>query len=72
MQALVLTEPIAAELTALALERGLMVNSIGTNVIRMIPPLTIGKAEVDRAVDILEASLDELVTHVKASEVSGA
>ena len=66
MQALVLDQEIAPELTAAALHRGLMVNSIGTRVIRMVPPLTIGRPEVDRAVDVLEACLDELVTHVGA------
>jgi len=66
MQALVLDQEIAPALTAAALGRGLMVNSIGTRVIRMVPPLTIGKAEVDRAIDVLEACLDELVTHVGA------
>ena len=65
MQALVLNQPIAAELTAMALQRGLMVNSIGSEVIRMVPPLVVGPAEVDRAIDILDGCLDELVTHVR-------
>ena len=71
MQALVLNDPIAAEVTAAALQRGLMVNSIGTSVIRMVPPLIVGPAEVDRAIDVLEASLDELVSHVRTPGASG-
>ena len=35
----------------------------GPRVIRMIPPLIIGKAEVDRAVDILSQCLDLVLTH---------
>ena len=71
MQALVLNDPIAAEVTAAALQRGLMVNSIGTSVIRMVPPLIVGRAEVDRAIDVLEASLDELVSHVRTPGAPG-
>jgi acetylornithine/N-succinyldiaminopimelate aminotransferase len=67
LQALVLAEPLAVEVTAAALGRGLMVNSIGDRVVRMVPPLIIGRAEVDRALDILEACLDELVTHVRTT-----
>ena len=65
MQALVLREDVAQEVQAAALEHGLIVNAIGANVLRMVPPLTIGRVEVDRAVDILEVCLDIVVTHVR-------
>jgi acetylornithine/N-succinyldiaminopimelate aminotransferase len=65
MQALVLREDLAQEVQAVALEHGLIVNAIGANVLRMVPPLTIGRAEVDRAVDVLEVCLDIVVTHVR-------
>jgi acetylornithine/N-succinyldiaminopimelate aminotransferase len=35
------------------LEKGLLVNRVKPNVLRFIPPLIIGEAEVDQAVDIL-------------------
>jgi acetylornithine aminotransferase/acetylornithine/N-succinyldiaminopimelate aminotransferase len=65
MQALVLHQDVAAEVQAAALEHGLIVNAIGANVLRMVPPLTIGRAEVDRALAILEVCLDSVVTHVQ-------
>ena len=37
-----------------ARDRGLLVNRTDEKVIRMLPPLTISAAEIDRAVDILE------------------
>jgi acetylornithine/N-succinyldiaminopimelate aminotransferase len=39
------------------LEKGLLVNRVKPNVLRFIPPLIVGEAEVDRAVDILEEVL---------------
>jgi 4-aminobutyrate aminotransferase-like enzyme len=39
------------------LERGLLVNMVKPNVLRFIPPLIVGEAEVDRAVDTLEEVL---------------
>jgi 4-aminobutyrate aminotransferase-like enzyme len=44
----------------------LLVNAIGSRVIRMIPPLIIGKAEVDRAIGILAQCLDLILTHTAA------
>ena len=63
MQAIVLDRDIAPQLERAALEHGLLVNATGPRVIRMIPPLIIGKAEVDRAVDILSQCLDLVLTH---------
>lgn len=46
MQGLVSTVPVG-QVTAKALEEGLLVISAGTDVIRMVPPLVITKADVD-------------------------
>lgn len=39
------------------LDKGLLVNRVKPNVLRFIPPLIVGEAEVDQAVDILEEVL---------------
>ena len=43
------------------LERGLLVNRVKPNAIRLIPPLIIGYAEVDRAIGILTEALSGVV-----------
>jgi len=43
----VLTRPVAADLEAAARSHGLIVNAIGTDVIRMAPPLVITDADLD-------------------------
>jgi predicted acetylornithine/succinylornithine family transaminase len=58
MQALVLNQDLAPKIQAEALAHGLIVNAIGPRIIRLVPPLTVGKAEVDRAVGILAQSID--------------
>lgn len=72
MQALVLHQEVAQQVQATALGNGLIVNAIGANVLRMVPPLTIGEQEVDRAVAILATSLDEVSTHVRTPGASGS
>jgi acetylornithine aminotransferase len=39
-------------------ERGLLVLSAGPDVLRLTPPLTIGRAEVDEALAVLAATLE--------------
>jgi predicted acetylornithine/succinylornithine family transaminase len=46
-------EPKAKTVAAKALENGLIVNAIGENVLRFVPPLILTKELVDRAIDIL-------------------
>lgn len=65
LQALVLQDPLALEAEAAALDHGLIINAIGANVLRMVPPLTVTEAEIDRAIDILETCLDGLTTHAR-------
>jgi acetylornithine/N-succinyldiaminopimelate aminotransferase len=66
MVAMLLDRDLAAELEAAALAHGLLVNAIGPRVIRMVPPLIIGKTEVDRAIEILAQSLDLILGRVPA------
>jgi predicted acetylornithine/succinylornithine family transaminase len=46
-------EPKAKDMAAKALEKGLIVNAIGDHILRMVPPLILTKALVDRAIDML-------------------
>ncbi|HEV2767097.1 MAG TPA: acetylornithine transaminase [Acidimicrobiales bacterium] len=48
-----LVERPAAEVTAGALERGLVVNAVTSTAVRLAPPLLVSEAEVDEAVGIL-------------------
>jgi acetylornithine/N-succinyldiaminopimelate aminotransferase len=59
MRALELTVD-AAPVVEGALKRGLLVNRTAEKVVRMLPPLTVTKAELDEAVSILEAVFSEL------------
>ncbi len=47
----------AAEVVDDCRERGLLVGSAGETVLRLTPPLTIGAAEVDQALDVLSEVL---------------
>lgn len=49
---------ISAYLPAM-IDKGLLALSAGTNVIRLLPPLTITKEEIDRAVSIIQETLKE-------------
>lgn len=52
-----LRDEIAPQVIAAALERGLIANAVRPDVVRLMPPLTVSAEEIDRAVDILEASI---------------
>jgi len=54
-----LARPIAADVGAAALERGLVINSIGTDILRFLPPLVCGKAEIDTLLSTLSNILAE-------------
>ena len=47
----------AAPVVAAARERHLLIASAGPNVLRLVPPLIVSEAEIDRAVDVLEEIL---------------
>ncbi len=50
----------AAKVVAEAIKRGLILNNTGPRTIRMVPPLIIGRAEIDEAVSTIEAILGTL------------
>ncbi len=52
-----LREPVAKRVQRDALERGLILNAIGDTVLRLLPPLIITPADIDRAMDVLTAVL---------------
>jgi len=52
---------IGAEALKACLERGLLVNRVKPNALRFMPPLIIGKGEVDEAVGILDKALAGIV-----------
>jgi ornithine--oxo-acid transaminase len=54
-----LTKP-AAEIVAGCRDRGVLVISAGSHVVRLAPPLIISEAEIDRGVQVLESVLGEM------------
>ena len=52
MIAIELTKP-CAEIVADALERGILINCTSNNVMRLVPPLVINKAELDEVISVL-------------------
>ncbi|MCL5105145.1 MAG: acetylornithine transaminase [Armatimonadetes bacterium] len=48
-------KPKAKDMASKALANGLIVNAIGENILRFVPPLIITKALVDRAMDVLSS-----------------
>jgi acetylornithine/succinyldiaminopimelate/putrescine aminotransferase len=50
--------PDAREVAERLLDRGLIANPIGQDTLRFLPPLVIGEAEVDEALEILRHTLD--------------
>ena len=53
MVGVTLTRPIAAEVAAESLAAGLVLNNIGTQILRFLPPLVCGKAEIDTLLSTL-------------------
>lgn len=58
LQALVLSRPAAADVTARALDEGLVVNAVAPDALRLAPPLLIGQAELDEMAARLGRALD--------------
>jgi acetylornithine aminotransferase/acetylornithine/N-succinyldiaminopimelate aminotransferase len=59
LRGLELKEEIALDVATKAMAAGLLVNPVRPNVVRFMPPLTVTEAEIDRAVDIIEGTLNE-------------
>jgi acetylornithine aminotransferase len=57
MQAFEFAEPRAKAFQASCLEAGLIVNAVDDNSIRLVPPLIIGSAEIDRAHSTMRKAL---------------
>lgn len=60
MVGVTLTEPDAAQIATSALARGIVLNNIGANILRFLPPLVCGKAEIDTLLSVLSDILDEV------------
>jgi acetylornithine/N-succinyldiaminopimelate aminotransferase len=59
-RALLLTQPRSGAVEAAARDRGLLVNAVRPDVLRLAPPLILTEAEVDEAIALLQAALDEV------------
>jgi acetylornithine/N-succinyldiaminopimelate aminotransferase len=55
-----LSQPIARDLMKASLERGLIFNAVGTDVLRFLPPYCITESDVDEAIKTLEAARQSL------------
>jgi acetylornithine/N-succinyldiaminopimelate aminotransferase len=55
-----LRDPIAVEVASRALDRGVVVNHIGSDILRFLPPLVCGPEEVDRLLAVLDDALMEV------------
>ncbi len=60
MVGVTLAKPIAAEVAAAALDQGLVINNIGADILRFLPPLVCGKAEIDTLLSALTDILAEV------------
>jgi acetylornithine aminotransferase/acetylornithine/N-succinyldiaminopimelate aminotransferase len=60
MRAFDLAEPRAQDIMDRAMERGLLITNAGPSTIRMVPPLILERADVDEAMELLDASLAAL------------
>jgi 4-aminobutyrate aminotransferase-like enzyme len=55
-----LSSDVAQKLKGEAQSRGLLIGNIGTNVLRIAPPLIIDRSHVDEALDILGKACEAL------------
>jgi len=56
----------AAPVVDAARERGLLVNRTDEKVVRLLPPLTVEAADIDRALEILDAAFSSVPQEVTA------
>lgn len=66
VQAILLTEPVSAAVTAAAREAGFIVNPVAPHALRLAPPLVISAADLDLFVD----ALPDLLDHATSKELS--
>lgn len=55
-----LSEPVAAAVTARALDRGVVLNNVGDSIIRFLPPLVCTVSDVDAMMVVLSETLEEV------------
>jgi len=67
LRGLELTEDVAPEVVARALDRGLILNPVRPNVVRFMPPLTVTAEEIDRATEIVGGIVRDLATERAAA-----
>ena len=60
MQAVNVQNDLAGAIVQRALEHGLLLNAISGNTLRMIPPLTLKKADIDEATELLDRALTDV------------
>lgn len=60
MQAVNVKHELAPTIVQQALEHGLLLNALGTNTLRMIPPLNLSKEEIDEAAEVLDRALTDV------------
>ncbi len=60
IQAVNVQNGLAAVIVQQALEHGLLLNALGGNTLRMIPPLTLKKADIDEATELLDLALTDV------------
>ncbi len=60
MQAVNVKHELAATIVQQALEHGLLLNSLGPSTLRMIPPLTLTRGEIDEAAELLDRALKDV------------
>jgi acetylornithine/N-succinyldiaminopimelate aminotransferase len=61
---LTLDAPVAAAVTAACRERFLLVNAVAADVVRLAPPLTVSRQEIDQALTALRGALDDVAAEV--------
>src|SRR5437588_8130144 len=61
MQAVNVKNDLAPTIVQQALEHGLLLNALGTDTLRVVPPLNITKNEVDEATELLDKALSDVV-----------
>jgi acetylornithine/N-succinyldiaminopimelate aminotransferase len=67
LQALCLASPVADAIVARCRERGLLLNAPRPDVLRFMPALDVGEAEIDRMVRTLEAVMAETASERRAA-----
>ena len=50
----------APDVMKLCLEKGLLINAVRPNTLRLIPPLNVTEGDINKAIEILEEAFDEL------------